>query len=147
MDLEGVKQMVEEMIPFAKKAGVKLEAAGDRQVKLVCPHEPTNLNPFGSFHPGSLTTLGETAMGALLLVLFDPEKLSFVNKDIYIRFRRPGMTNASVSMTMTEQQVNEITAETLEKGKLDKQFECQMTDEAGTVIAEMKGTFQFRKAG
>ena len=83
----------------------------------------------------------------MLLVSFDPSKVSFVNKDIYIRFRRPGMSTASAVLTMDEATVKAIEAETLEKGKLDRQFDCPITDETGTVIAEMKGTFQFRKAG
>lgn len=57
------------------------------------------------------------------------------------------MSTASAVLTMDEATVKAIEAETLEKGKLDRQFDCPITDETGTVIAEMKGTFQFRKVG
>src|SRR3989304_1797164 len=131
MNSDQVKSLVENGIPFVKKTGVKLDHAERGKVKLSLKYDPTNMNPIGIYHAGATFTLAETAGAALCLTVFDMGKVSFIGKEINIKFKKPGKGDVFCEMAISDQEVDDIMKEVTEKGRLDKSFPVQIKDKDG----------------
>ncbi len=147
MAFENVKMILEQMIPFVKKTGVKVESLEKGRVKLVMPHDKTNYNPLGILHAGSLFTLAETTAAALCLTSFDQGKVSFIGKEVSIRFRKPAKGDVVCEAVISEEDAAKITEESGANGKADGVLVCEIKNKDGDVTAEAKSVFAFRKVG
>jgi thioesterase domain-containing protein len=135
---------MESAIGIVKKMGLKVLSMKDGYVKLQMPFEP-NVNHVGTMYAGSLFTLGEFMGGAIFLVCFDMNKYYPIVKDVQIRYRRPALTDITVELSMSREQVKGLTAALEEKGKADFPLELQLVDTGGEVVAIVQGTWQGRK--
>jgi acyl-CoA thioesterase FadM len=66
-------------------------------------------------------------------------------KEVQIRYRRPALTDITLELAMSEDQIKQITATPEEKGKVDFPLELQLTDAGGEVVAIVQGIWQGRK--
>ncbi len=147
MAFENVKMILEQMIPYVKKTGVKVESLEKGSVKLAMPHDKTNYNPMGILHAGSVFTLAETTAAALCLTTIDQGKMSFIGKEVSIRFRKPGKGDVTCEASISDEEVAKIAEEVAANGKTDGVFTCEVKDKDGNVTAESKAIFAFRKIG
>lgn len=135
---------LESAIGIVRQMGLKVLSMKDRYVKLQMPLKE-NVNHIGTMYAGSLFTLGEIMGGAIFIASFDMKKYYPIVKDIQIRYRRPATTDVIVELSMSEEQVRQITKELDEKGKADFPLELQLTDANGEVVSILQGTWQGRK--
>jgi len=135
---------LESAIGIVRKMGLKVLAMKDGYVKLQMPLKE-NVNHVGTMYAGSLFTLGEIMGGAIFVVCFDMNKYYPIVKDVQIRYRRPAQTDITVELSMSAEQVKQLTAALEEKGKVDFPLELQLVDAAGEVVALVQGIWQGRK--
>ena len=139
-----VADYLESAIGIVKRMGLTVVAMKDRYVKLQMPIKE-NINHVGTMYAGSLFTLGEIMGGAIFIASFDMRKYYPLVKDVQIRYRRPATTDVTVELTMSEDQVKQITAALEEKGKADFSLELELVDANGEVVSIVQGIWQGRK--
>jgi uncharacterized protein (TIGR00369 family) len=147
MDASSVKNLVENLIPYVKKTGVVARSLEPGQVSLALPHDATNLNPMGIVHAGASFTLAETTAAALCVMSFDVSKMTFIGKQVDIRFRRPGKGELVSRAALSAADVLSATARALEVGKHDVPITVEVTDSAGEPVATATVTMALRKLG
>jgi thioesterase domain-containing protein len=135
---------LESAIGIVKKMGLKVLAMKDGYVKLQMPIKE-NVNHVGTMYAGSLFTLGEIMGGAIFVACFDMNKYYPIVKDVQIRYRRPALTDITVELSMSGEQVRQLTAALEEKGKADFPLELQLIDAGGEVVSIVQGVWQARK--
>jgi thioesterase domain-containing protein len=135
---------IESAIGIVKKMGLKVLSMKDGYVKLQMPFKE-NVNHVGTMYAGSLFTLGEFMGGAIFIASFDMNKYYPIVKEVQIRYRRPALTDITLELAMSEEQIRQITATLEEKGKADFPLELQLTDAGGEVVAIVQGIWQGRK--
>ncbi len=136
-------RITHETLPFAARTGIRIDVAERGRVRLTMPLEP-NKNHVGTMYAGALFTLAEIPGGTMSATTFDPERFFPIVKDIQIRFTRPAITDISVEVSLTEDEIEALMAEAEEKGKADYSWECELTDTNGTVVAVARNLYQIR---
>jgi uncharacterized protein (TIGR00369 family) len=145
METEAVRQLVEELIPFVKKAGITVEELTSTKVRLRVPHEPTNLSPMGTLHAGALFTAAETCAATLCFVSLG-ESVMVVAKAGDIRFRRPGRGDVLALAQMTPVEAQKLLDGVQRDGKLDAQVVVELADAGGEPVATSTVTLSLRRA-
>ena len=144
--LEKIKTLVETVIPFVARTGLRCLDLRPGYVKLEMPFEG-NENHVGTMYAGALFTLAEIPGGALCYSTFDPDKYYPVAKEITIRYRRPVKTTATIEVRMTPEEIRRIQEEVDREGKAEFVIESEITDATGEVAALVRGTYQVRIVG
>lgn len=144
-DPQAVSNILEEMVPFIKKVGIKVKHIAPREATCTLPADPSNMNHIGTFHAGAIFTLAETAGGAIMIASFDMTKYRLVIRSAEINYKKPSSTELSCSISMPEAEVSRVLAEVDTKGKIDLPVKMALTDSAGTVIAEVTAIYNIKK--
>ncbi len=134
------------VIAFVERAGIRVDEVGPGRCLLSMDPEP-NINHFGTVYAGAIYTLGEVPGGILFFATFDAERFFPLVKSSQIRYRAPGRGRLSVEATITDEEVARLEAEADEHGKAEWELELEITDEDGTVVAEMTSQYQMRTHG
>ena len=142
-DAERITKGNWETIPFLGRTEIVVDHAERGFVRLRMPFEP-NVNHVGMMYAGALFTLAEVPGGTLFLTSFDGKKYYPIVKDLQIRFRRPAMTDITVEVRMSDEEIARITAEAEANGKADYGWECELRDDSGEVVAISQNTYQMR---
>lgn len=142
-DAEKITQGNWKTIPFLERTRIVVDHAERGFVRLRMPFEP-NVNHVGMMYAGALFTLAEVPGGTMFLTTFDTTKFYPIVKDLQIRFRRPAMTDITVEVRMSEDEIARITAEAEANGKADYGWECELEDESGEVVAISQNLYQMR---
>lgn len=146
VSIEQLLFMVEKSIPFVANSGVKVEVLERGHTKLCMPLAP-NKNHVGSMYAGALFTLAELPGGAIFLSSFDIDRFYPVVRDMSIRFRRPATSDVWAEVRVSEDFVQKVQAEAEANGKADYEWECELKDVDGTVVAITRNLYQLRKIG
>ena len=144
MDPGAVRNLVEELIPFVKKTGVRVGELSSTKVRLELPHDATNLNPMGILHAGATFTLAETCAAALCLMAFG-QKVMFIGKSVDIRFKRPGKGDVIAIAQMTPADAQRILDGAQRDGKIDAPILVDVTDPGGEPVAQATVTMSVRR--
>lgn len=144
--LEALRVSLSNVIPFVERTGFEVVELRRGYCRARMPLEP-NVNHIGTMYAGALYTLAEVPGGALALATFDPSRYYPVVKDMRIRFRALARTDIEVVVSLDDDQIAGIQAEVDERGKADWQWECQLTDADGTVVAITENLYQLRTHG
>lgn len=146
MDSSAVKNLVEELIPFVKKTGVRVEELSATKVKLKLPHDPSNLNPMGILHAGATFTLAETAAAALCLMALG-QGVMFLAKRVEIQFKRPGKGDVTATAQLTPVEAQRIADGAQRDGKVDAPITVDVVDAVGEPVATAVVTLSVRRLG
>ncbi len=146
LTIEEARNLVETSVSFVQRAGLQAPVLERGRVVTTMPLSG-NTNHIGIMYAGALFSVGEVTGGAMFLTSFDMSKYYPVVKDMYIRFRRPALTDVSIEVRMDENEILRIEKEAAEKGKADYILEGNIVDDKGEVVAVMKGTYQLRAMG
>jgi thioesterase domain-containing protein len=130
-------------IPFLEHTGIVVDHAERGFVRLRMPFEP-NVNHVGMMYAGALFTLAEVPGGTLFLTTFDTKTFYPIVKDLQIRFRRPAMSDITVEVRVTDDEIARIAAEAEANGKADYGWESELVDATGEVVAISRNTYQMR---
>lgn len=142
-DFETIKKMTTKSIPFAERSGIELIEFERGRAKLKMPLEP-NKNHIGTMYAGALFTLAEIPGGALFLGAFDMSKFFPIVADLNIKFVKAATTDITIEASISEEEIQRITAEATETGKSTYILETELVDENGVVVAIANATYQAR---
>ncbi len=142
---EQFKMVIEDMTPFSKKVGIKLDSMEERKCELSLKFDQTNTSPMGTLHAGPPFVLAELAGATLLSASVDMGKFQVINKGVDIRFKRPCMGDIFVKLEMDEESVKKIEAEAEANGKTDATVPVEITDADGKVLVVADTIYQVRK--
>ncbi len=134
------------VIAFVERAGIRVDDVGPGRCVLSMDPEP-NGNHFGTVYAGAIYTLGEVPGGVLFFATFDAERFFPLVKSSQIRYRAPARGRLWVEATIGEDEVARLEAEADEHGKAEWELQLDITDEEGTVVAEMTSQYQMRTHG
>ncbi len=133
-------------IPAVARTGIEVLELDRGYVKMRMPFEP-NINHVQIMYAGSLFTLAELPGGAIFATSFDSTRFYPIVRDMSIRFRRPAKTDVTVEVRLDEKEAAEIAARAERDGKADYEWECQLKDTTGEVVAITKNIYQLRRIG
>ena len=142
---EAMKQVIEELTPFAKKVGIKLDSLEERKCVLSLPFDATNGSPMGTLHAGPPFVLAELAGASVLSAALDLSKYQVINKGVNIRFRRPCMGDIFAKMEIGPEEVAKIEADVEAAGKTDATVPVEITDADGNVLVTAETIYSVRK--
>jgi len=143
---EKLKKALATNIPFVERTGLEILEIDRGYVKMKMPFEP-NVNHVQMMYAGALYTLAELPGGAIFATSFDAKRFYPIVKDMSIRFRRPAKTDVTVEVRLSEEDAAEIQARADRDGKADYDWECELKDDTGEVVAITKNVYQLRKIG
>lgn len=133
------------MIPILGAMGLEVLEVSPHSAAARIPAEP-NANHFGAMYAGCLFTVAEVLGGLMAGFMEVPGALPLV-KRLEIDFTRPAMTAVTARTTLSEDEFDRVQAEALADGKSNYELVCEVTDEAGTVVARTHGYYQMRVMG
>jgi thioesterase domain-containing protein len=139
-DLEAVRAMLTQGVPFNRVLGVRVEAAEDERAEVSMPEAPERLNHVGTVHAAALFGLGEATSGAMVVAaLNDLYAGGYVPLavDASIRYRRPAKGDLRGAATLPRDEQQRIRAQVREAGRSRFTVPVQIVDAGGTVVAEM----------
>lgn len=143
---EAIRTAVAKGIPFVGNTGIVVEVLEKGYTKMRMPFEP-NKNHVGTMYAGALFTLAELPGGAIFISSFDNTRFYPIVRDMSIRFRRPATSDVTVEVRVGEEFVQKVQAEAEANGKADYEWESELKDANGTVVAIARSIFQLRKIG
>lgn len=143
---EQMRSMMAKGIPFVGNTGIEVEVLEKGYTKMRMPFAP-NKNHVGTMYAGALFTLAELPGGAMFVTSFDTTRFYPIVRDMSIRFRRPATTDVWVEIRVSDEFVKKVQDEAEANGKADYEWECELKDANGVVVAIAKNIYQLRKIG
>jgi len=144
LDPKNARHLVEAGIPCVKRMGLKVIVMEPRRVELLMPLKG-NENHIGIMYAGALFAVAEIPGGALHLTTFDVSRYVPVIKHMDIRFRRPAVTDVTIAVELSQEEVDRVNRELEAQGKSDFVLHGEVKDTAGNVVAVTVATYQARR--
>ncbi|EKF76101.1 hypothetical protein A11A3_01365 [Alcanivorax hongdengensis A-11-3] len=141
-----IKNASDKTFPFVERCEVQTLDVDRGYCKMLMPFKP-NINHVGIMYAGALYTIAELPGGVIYLTSFDTSKFYPIVKDMSIRFRRPATTDVTVEITLSEEEIARIEKTTEEQGKCDFEWDVELKDSNGEVVAISHNVYQMRKIG
>ncbi|MFZ5757309.1 MAG: PaaI family thioesterase [Pseudomonadota bacterium] len=143
---EATRTAIAKGISFVGNSGLVVEVLEKGYTRMRMPFAP-NKNHVGTMYAGALFTLAEFPGGAIFLSSFDTTRFYPIVRDMSIRFRRPATGDVWIEVRVSDDFVQKVQAEAEANGKADYEWESEIKDASGTVVAISKSIFQLRKIG
>ena len=134
-----------QLIPILGSMGLEVLEVTPNSAAARLPAGP-NVNHFGVMYAGSLFTVAEVLGGLMAGFMDVPGGLPLV-KRVEIDFLRPAATAVVARTTLSAEEFDRVQAEAVAAGKSNYELACEVTDEAGTVVARTRGFYQMRVMG
>ena len=141
-----IKTASDKTFPFVERCEVQTLEVERGYCKMLMPLKP-NLNHVGIMYAGALYSIAELPGGTIYLTSFDTKRFYPIVKDMSIRFRRPATTDVTVEVTLSEEEIARIESTTEEVGKCDFEWDVEIKDANGEVVAITHNVYQLRKIG
>lgn len=135
---------LENVIKILAQMGIKVVDFEKQHVKLLLPKEP-NINHIGTVYAGSIFSLADCAGGVLFYASFDWKTYYPLLKEVTITFKKPAVTDVTVDVSLTAEEVKRIQKQTDETGRGEWVMDLELKDADGNICAIARGTFQMRK--
>jgi hypothetical protein len=103
-----------------------------------------NSNYVGTHYGGSLYSMADPFYMLMLMQNLGRDYIVW-DKSASIRFRTPGRGTVAVSFRVTDEEIEEIREALRTEEKVDRTFQADIKDEAGTVVAEVQKVVQIRR--
>ena len=132
------------MFPFLERCELQILELERGHCRLLLPLTP-NINHIGTVYAGALFTLAEVPGGPVYLSSFDISQFYPIVKDMQIRFRRPATTDVTVSVTISDEEIKRIQDTASTEGKCDYEWDVEIIDAHGEVVALTHNIYQLRK--
>jgi acyl-coenzyme A thioesterase PaaI-like protein len=131
--------------PAYRGTGARIEYIADDwlEVRVRLPLSWRNRNYVGSIFGGSLYGALDPIYMLMLIHVLGPEFIVW-DKAATIRFLKPGRTTLRASFRLEPTVVQNIRAEAIRLGKLDRDFEVSLVDDTGTAHATCTKTLNIR---
>jgi hypothetical protein len=127
-------------------AGVRITRISEdfRDVEVEMPLRFYNKNYFGTHFGGSLYSMCDPFYVLMLANILGKDYIVW-DKAASIRFKKPGKGLMKASFHLTEEKIAEIRAAADSQPKVEPQFQIQIKDTEGTVIAEIDKLLYVKK--
>ncbi len=141
------KWFVEYIVPANRRFGIKIASISDdsKTFTLKLPYKRKNLNVGRTVHGAAIMCLAETVHGVAVLWNFDPKNHRMVTSTTNLQFIKPGRSDLFVKFGLSEETVEELDQVLSAKGNTDVEFESQVTDSIGNLIAILKNRCNFAR--
>lgn len=103
-----------------------------------------NTNYVGTHYGGSLYSMADPFFMLMLIENLGRDYIVW-DKSASIRFRRPGRGTVFASFRLTDNKLAEIREALKVEEKVERNFQAEIRDEAGTVVAEVQKLLHIRK--
>jgi acyl-coenzyme A thioesterase PaaI-like protein len=134
--------------PAYRGTGARVEyiASDWMEVRVRLPLSWRTRNVVGTIFGGSLYAAVDPMYMLMFMHLLGPEFIVW-DKAASIRFLKPGRTTLRATFRLDAATVEEIRAELMRAGRLDRDFEVSLLDDAGVPHATVVKTIYFRWKG
>ena len=139
-----IADILENSMTCVKRMGLKVLDIAPRRVKMFMPLAG-NENHIGTMYAGPLFTVAELPGGAIFFSTFDVLKYYPFLKRMEIEFKKTAATDVTITVQMSQEEVDRINGELEEKGKSEFILNGEIKDTNGIVVAESKGYYLIRK--
>jgi acyl-coenzyme A thioesterase PaaI-like protein len=133
-DLEAMRPLITETVPWLKDSGLRVEIFDIGHVKLSVP-AARHLNHVGLVWAATQFMLMEVSGAALFAATYGIDRFVPVNKGMSIRFLKPAMTDITCELSLTSEEAELRLASVVERGKGDWVLDMSVTDANGTVVS------------
>lgn len=144
--VDTVNSAIELAVPAAAKMGVRALEVRRGFAATTVPSEG-NGNHFGAIYAGVQFTVAEVLGGAITAASFDTSAFYPLVKSFDISFRAMARSDLRADTTLSEDEIERISAEAAARGKADFVLEAVVTDAEGTTVATSRGVYQLRAFG
>jgi len=103
-----------------------------------------NRNYVGTHYGGSLYSMTDPFFMVMLIENLGRDTIVW-DKSASIRFRKPGRGTVFANFRVSDEQIQEIKQALSSEDKIERKFRVEVTDESGSVIAEVEKLVHFRK--
>ncbi len=127
-------------------SGIKIESISDdfRTVKIRLKLRWWNKNANRTQYGGSIFSITDPIYSLMLMGILGKEYYVW-DKEASINFIKPGKTELFAEMEITQNQLDEILASTVNGDKCFPEFIIHVKDEAGEVVSEVQRKLYVRK--
>lgn len=131
--------------PYAG-AGIRVaEASSDsRRWVVEMPLLPANQNYMGTHFGGSLYAMCDPFFVLILIRNLGPDFMVW-DTAASIRFKKPGNGTVRATFELSAAEIEEIRASVERERRVEREFEVEILDERGDVVAEIRKTLYVRK--
>jgi len=129
-------------------AGVSVDFISEdfRRVDVSMPLRPYNQNYVGTQFGGSLYSMCDPFYMLILMRNLGDEYVVW-DKAAEIRFRKPGTGTVHAHFELTEAEIVDVRRRADEQGVIEPEFDVEVVDDAGDVVAEVRKTLHVRRPG
>lgn len=141
LDVETVRQMVMDAVPFNRVLGVRVEAVGPERVTLILPESPERLNHVGTTHAAAQFGLGEATAGTMTLLAFnDLQRQGYapVVTDATVSYRRPARGELHGEATLSAEEQARVRSEIAAGGRPRFRIDVRLSDQQGNTTTELR---------
>jgi len=103
-----------------------------------------NRNYVGTHYGGSLYSMTDPFYMVMLIENLGPDYIVW-DKAATIRFRKPGRGTMHARFRLSQQQIDDIRQSLSTQAKIEPTFVVEVTDENGTLVAEVEKVLHIRK--
>jgi hypothetical protein len=127
-------------------AGIRIPHVAEdmRTIEVRMPMHFWNRNYVGTHFGGSLYTMCDPFFMLILIHNLGKDYVVW-DKSATIRFKKPGAGTMKAVFHIPEERIAEIRAQADAQGKVEPEFQVQVTDQDGNVIAEIDKLLYVRK--
>jgi acyl-coenzyme A thioesterase PaaI-like protein len=127
-----------------RRTGLKVVEMRPGYVKLFMPFQG-NAGHIGTIYAGSLFSFGECMGGMIHIASFDMSKFFPLVKEVSIKFKRPAVTDVTLELIMSEEEIKRIQDEADKNGKADFVLDLEIKDTQEKAVSTLHGVWQIRK--
>lgn len=145
MTAEKLKRLLRFYPPYLG-AGVRVTHVSDdfRTVNVEMRLRFYNKNYVGTHFGGSLYSMCDPFYMLMLINILGPDYIVW-DKAASIRFKKPGKGVVKATFHIHEERIAEIRAAADTQGKVEPQFQVEITDSDGNVVAEIEKLLYIRR--
>lgn len=125
-------------------AAVKIHILDKNTVESVMELIPTNTNYVGTHFGGSLYSMCDPFFMFILIENLGPDYIVW-DKGATIDFVKPGRGTVRARFQISAEEIEDIRKVVKEKRKTEREYLCEVRDEAGTLIAKVKKLLYIRR--
>ena len=135
MDLETIKQLTTDTIPWVKMSDIRVDVLEERHARLSIPVKEKHLNHVGIVYAGSHFMLMEVAGAALFVATYGVHEFIPINKSMEIKYLNPATTDITCDLTISKEEADSKIAPVREAGKGDWILNMETTDANGNTVS------------
>lgn len=132
-------------VPIIDAMGAKILEKTANRIKVKMPLAP-NCNHLNTMYAGSLFTLAEFPIGALMVDGLDLSKVIPIVAKMEIKFLKPALTDIYTTVELEDSLLKRMEDEAVEQGKSELNHQQELVDESGEVVAVSEAQYLFLRA-